>query len=162
MIECLADELPIVYIDESGFELESNRAYSYGLTGCRVFDSYNWQVKHRTNAIGALINNQLLTVGLYDCSITGDVFMSWLQEDLLPQLKQQSVLVMDNASFHKGRALIDCIKLAGHHIVWLPKYSPHLNPIEKAWSRIKSIRKKYRVQDIDELFRACYNNLFGN
>ena len=51
--------------------------------------------------------------------------------DLLPKLKSPSVLIMDNATFHKGKKLIKLIKSAGHYIVWLPKYSPDLNLIKK-------------------------------
>ncbi len=47
------------------------------------------------------------------------------------QLKSTSVLIMDNATFHKGKKLIEVIKSVRHYIVWLPKYSPDLNPIEK-------------------------------
>ena len=101
-------------------------------------------------------------MGLYDCSVNTSVFESWVEQDLLPKLKSTSVLIMDNATFHKGKKLIELIKSAGHYIVWLPKYSPDLNPIEKMWSRVKSIRKKFRVKDIDELFKIHCDTLFGN
>ena len=69
---------------------------------------------------------------------------------------------MDNATFHKGKKLIEFIKSVGHYMVWLPKYSPDLNIIEKMWSRVKSLRRKFRVKDIDELFRIHSDTLFGN
>ena len=86
---------------------------------------------------------------------------SWVEQDLLPKLKSTSVLIMDNATFHKSKKLIELIKSAGHYIVWLPKYSTDLNPIEKMWSRVKSIRKKFRLKDIDELFRIYRDTLFN-
>ena len=79
----------------------------------------------------------------------------------MPKLKETSVLIMDNATFHKGKRLQELVRCAGHYIMWLPKYSPDLNPIEKMWSRIKSIRNKFRVKDIDELFKKYCDNLFG-
>ena len=154
--------MPLIYIDESGFQSETTRLYSYKVKGLRADGEYNWQLKHCTNCIGAMLNNQLLTVGLYDCSVNTSVFESWVEQDLLPKLKSTSVLIMDNATFHKGKKLIEVIKSAGHYIVWLPKYSPDLNPIEKMWSRVKSIRKKFRVKDIDKLFRIHCDTLFGN
>lgn len=154
--------MPLIYIDESGFQSETTRLYSYNVKGLRADGEYNWQLKNCTNAIGAILHNQLLTVGLYDCSVNTSVFESWVEQDLLPKLKSTSVLIMDNATFHKGKKLIELIKSAGHYIVWLPKYSPDLNPIEKMWSRVKSIRKKFRVKDIDELFKIHCDTLFDN
>ena len=68
---------------------------------------------------------------------------------------------MDNASFHKGQKLQELLKKAGHYLVWLPKYSPDLNPIEKMWSRVKSVRNKFRVADIDKLFKDHCSDLFS-
>ena len=162
-MDCLKKQkIPLIYIDESGFQSETTRLYSYSVKGLRANAEYNWQLKNCTNAIGAILHNQLLTVGLYDCSVNTSVFESWVEQDLLPKLKSTSVLIMDNATFHKGKKLIELIKSAGHYIVWLPKYSPDLNPIEKMWSRVKSIRKKFRVKDIDELFKIHCGTLFSN
>ena len=111
---------------------------------------------------GAIESNRLITVGLFDTSINTSVFECWVEQDLLPKLKVPSVLIMDNATFHKGEKLHELIKAAGHYLIWLPKYSPDLNPIEKLWARIKSIRNKFRVQNIDELFKFNCDDLFSN
>ena len=63
---------------------------------------------------------------------------------------------MDNATFHKGRAL-SLLEAAGHNVLWLPPYSPDLNPIEHTWAWVKSLRKKWRIDCIDELFRWVLN-----
>ncbi|WP_227518984.1 transposase [Acinetobacter sp. ANC 4973] len=157
-------------MDESGFQSESTRSHSYSRKGARAVGEFNWQLKNCSNAIGALIENRLLTVGVFDCSVNTAVFdcsvntavfECWIEQDLLPKLKETSVLIMDNATFHKGKRLQDLIRCAGHYIVWLPKYSPDLNPIEKMWSRVKSIRNKFRVKDIDQLFKDYCDHLFG-
>ena len=59
---------------------------------------------------------------------------------------------MDNAAFHKGKAMQQQIKTAGHILEYLPPYSPDLNPIEHKWAQAKSKRRKYRC-GIDELFK---------
>ena len=59
---------------------------------------------------------------------------------------------MDNATFHKRLDIQELINDAGHCILWLPPYSPDLNPIEKAWAWIKRKRKDWRLQCIDTLF----------
>ena len=89
------------------------------------------------------------------------MFEGWIEHDLLPKLKKKSVLIMDNASFHKGRKLQELLKKAGHYLVWLPQYSPDLNPIEKMWSRVKSVRNKFRVADSDKLFKDHCGDLFS-
>jgi len=71
------------------------------------------------------------------------VFEMWLETSLLPTLEPGQVLVMDNATFHKGGRIFQLIKDAGCQLLYLPPYSPDLNKIEQCWSRLKSrIRKQ--------------------
>ena len=93
--------MPLIYIDESGFQSETTRLYSYNIKGLRTNGEYNWQLKNCTNAVGVILHNQILTVVLYDCSANTSVFESWAEPDLLPKLKSTSVFIIDNASFHK-------------------------------------------------------------
>jgi transposase len=71
------------------------------------------------------------------------VFETWLESCLLPTLKAGQVVVMDNATFHKGGRIEELIQDAGCTLLYLPPYSPDLNKIEQCWFWIKSrIRKK--------------------
>lgn len=153
--------MPLIYIDESGFQSDTTRSHSYSFKGIRAEGSFNWQLKNCSNVIGALTNNKLLTVSIFNYSINTDVFECWVKQDLLPKLRESSVLIMDNASFHKGKRLEELVSRAGHHIIWLPKYSPDLNPIEKMWAQVKGIRKKFRIKDIHKLFEDHCNGLFS-
>jgi transposase len=75
-----------------------------------------------------------------------DVFIDWLKIHLLPNLTSGYVLVMDNASFHKSKAIIEVVEAAGCRVKYLPPYSPDLNPIERAWFPLKNnIRKNMRT-----------------
>ena len=78
-----------------------------------------WQTraKGRTNAIGALLGK---TVNLFNTTLDTHVFTSWLYQDLLPKLPKESVIVMDNASFHKNEDMKDKIDIAGHTLQYLP------------------------------------------
>ena len=83
-----------------------------------------------------------MTVGLTDENVDADMFNLWLKHVLIPKLPPASVIVMDNATFHKRsdtKVMIDC---AGHTIEYLPPYSPDLNPIEHKWAQAKAIRRK--------------------
>ena len=143
---------PIVYIDESGFEVDSCRDQGYTKRGQRCKDTKDWQAKGRINAIGALLAGVLLTIALFTGTINSDVFYQWIVDDLLPKLPKNAVLVMDNASFHKRDDIQKALRGAGFDLLFLPPYSPDFNPIEKKWAQSKMIRKEKRC-DPETLFR---------
>ena len=97
----------------------------------------------------------LLTITLFDCNIDTEVVSIWIEKDLLPKLPNESILVMDNASFHKSKAMQEKIKARGHTLEYLPPYSPDLNPIEHKWAQAKSKRRNYQCE-VDELFKGDY------
>jgi len=128
--------------------------------GKRCHGIFDWGAKGRTNAIGALINGALLSVSLFPCNINADVFCAWVTQDLVPKLPAGSVVVMDNATFHKREDIKEHIGNAGHTLEFLPTYSPDLNPIEHKWAQLKSIRNKLRCS-VDTLFtEAMTGHLF--
>lgn len=144
----------IVYIDESGFEKEAKREKGYSQKGVRCHDIRDWsKIPGRTNVIGALINTTILSCSIWETTITTDVFSAWLTQDLLPRLPENSVLVLDNATFHKRNDIQESIAAAGHTLLYLPPYSPDLNPIEHTWAHLKELRKTLRCS-VDELFSA--------
>lgn len=142
----------IIYIDESGFAHDMPRTHGYSLKGQRCYGTHDWGAKGRTNAIGALLGSALVAVGLLTGSVNTDVFTCWIKDVLLPNIPQKSVIVMDNASFHKGKEMQQIIHDAGHILLYLPPYSPDLNPIEKKWAHVKHVRRTTRCS-IDQLFQ---------
>ena len=150
---------PIVYLDESGFAVDSPRTHGYSKRGNRCYSQKDWHARGRLNAIGAIVGFAFLTVCLFDCDISSDVFYAWLIKDLLPKTPQNSVIVMDNATFHKRHDMIKAVAEAGHILEFLPPYSPDLNPIEHKWAQVKSLRRKERC-DVKGLFiKTNYANL---
>lgn len=128
------------------------RTHGYSQQGKRCYDLHDWHPTKRTNVIGALMGKTLLTVSLFECNINTAIFNSWVEQDLIPKLPKNSVIVMDNAGFHKSLDLRDTIEKAGHVLEYLPPYSPDLNPIEPKWHQAKSKRRKYGC-DIITLFQ---------
>ena len=126
--------------------------HGYALKGQRCYGKHDWGAKGRTNVIGALLGCMLLTVSLFQSTITTRVFDAWVIEDLVPKLPPNRVIVMDNASFHKGKEMINALEKAGHTLLYLPPYSPDLNSIEKKWAPAKAIRRR-DGETIDSLFR---------
>ena len=106
--------VPLIYIDESGFAHDMPRSCGYAPIGERCSGVHNWQARGRTNAVGALLGKDLLTVTLFGSAINSDVFNAWIRQDLLPKLPENSVIVMDNASFHKRHDIQEALKAEGH------------------------------------------------
>ena len=106
------------------------RTHGYSVKGERCYGIHNWNAKGRTNVIGAIINFAFLTLGMFESTINSDVFYAWLAQDLLPKVPRGSVIVMDNASFHKRQDMMKAIKDHGGILGFLLPYSPDLNPIE--------------------------------
>ena len=118
------------------------RSHGYCLKGQRCYGTHDWGAKGRTNVIGALLGSVLLTVSLFETTINTAVFNAWVIQDLITKLPKNSVVVMDNAAFHKGVDMVKALESAGHTLLYLPAYSPDLNPIEKKWAQVKAIRRK--------------------
>ena len=128
------------------------RTHGYSLKGKRCFGNCDWNAKGRLNVIGALIGSYLLSVSIFEGTINSDVFHAWVEQDLLPKIPQGSVVIMDNASFHKRTDTQELIKKKGYILKYLPPYSPDLNPIEHKWAQAKAIRRR-TGELVEEIFR---------
>jgi len=138
-------------LDESGFAHDMPRTHGYAPKGKRCFGTHDWGAKGRTNVIGALLGGFLLTVTLFETTINTTIFDAWVMQDLIPQLPPNSVLILDNATFHKGENMKKSLEQAGHTLLYLSPYSPDLNPIEKKWAQAKALRRKNKC-DVKTLF----------
>jgi transposase len=110
----------LVFVDESGFAHDMPRTHGYAKKGRRCYGSQDWGAKGRTNVIGALLGGALLTVTLFDTTINTKIFDHWVIQDLIPKLPQRSVVIMDNAAFHKEETIKNALKQAGHNLLYRP------------------------------------------
>ena len=132
-----------MYLDESG--MDSRDAYDYGWNekGERFHALKSGRREGRVNIIAALCDQNLIAPFTVEGACNRTVFETWLETCLVPTLEPGQVVVMDNATFHKGGRIQELIQNAGCELLYLPPYSPDLNLIEKCWSWLKSrIRKK--------------------
>ena len=90
---------------------------------------------------------------IYEGTANSEVMLTYF-ENLLPKLPKKSVIIMDNASFHKGQKLKELFEKYNHKLVFLPAYSPDLNPIENMWGTIKTNLRNYYDYSI-----SLYENL---
>ena len=131
------------------------RTHGYSDKGKLCYGAHDWGAKGRTNAIGALVGNALIAIGLISGSVNTAVFTSWVEQILLPSLRKESVVVMNNSSFHKSKDMQKMLEDAGHTLLYLPPYSPDLNPIEKKWAQNKHIRRTLSCS-IDHLLQFYF------
>lgn len=140
----------IIYIDETGFESSTQRDYGWSHKGKIVQGFRSGHKRPRTTMIGALAGTKLLSPFLFQGTTNATIFNMWLKESLLPVLEENSTIVMDNATFHKSQETKDIVKAARCKILFLPPYSPDLNPIEQVWANIKKYRKYNANLNLDD------------
>jgi transposase len=89
--------------------------------------------------VAAKNKGQIIAPIAFDGSMDGDLFEGWLEQLLIPALHnpEKSVLIIDNASWHRRYAIYDIVDEYGVKVLFLPPYSPDLNSIEKLWANIK-------------------------
>lgn len=127
------------------------RTHAYAPVGQRANGVVNWGEKGRTNAIGACVNGKLICATEFNSTINTEVFFWWVEHDLIPNLHTKTALVIDNATFHRHPKIKDMLEHHGHTLVFLPKYSPHLNPIEHIWHELKSLIRRHGLSLLDAL-----------
>ncbi len=118
-------------------------AYGWNERGERFHAFKSGRRLLRVNMIAALCNRQLISPFTVEGACNRTVFETWLSTCLVPMLEPGQVVILDNATFHKGGHIEQLIQQAGCTLLYLPPYSPDLNKIEQCWSWLKSrIRKQ--------------------
>lgn len=127
----------LVYVDESGINQNYQREHARAKKGVKIQDTKRGKKFKRTNIIGALWNKKHIAMKCYDHSTKALFFEDWFEFDLLPLLPEKTIVIMDNASFHRKKYLREIAKKHGIILLFLPPYSPDYNPIEKSWANFK-------------------------
>lgn len=125
------------YIDETGSTIEMAREYARAPKGERVSGTKPRNYGDVITVIGALTMAGLEAVMTVRGGTTKEVFLAYVQCVLLPQLRPGDKVLVDNLAAHKDPRVRDLIEAAGAKLIFLPPYSPDLNPIEMAWSWVK-------------------------
>lgn len=144
----------VVYLDETGFEWSTQRDYGCAPRGQRVYGRRSANSRPRTGLVGALVGGKLSCPMLFEGTCDTVVFNAWLETSLLPHLSKHTLIVMDNATFHKSAKTKELIEQARCRLLFLPPYSPELNPIEKTWANIKRRRKYHSHLSLDQLLSS--------
>ena len=130
----------LVYCDESGFLETVFNPYSWSVRGYKVYGDNNGNRSKRTNLIMAQRCKKWLAPVLFEGSCDALVVEEWTEHHLFKELKNPSLIIFDNAAFHRKKRLHEIAEKHGHKIMFLPPYSPDFNPIEKSFANIKKRR----------------------
>jgi transposase len=146
------DPEKLVFIDETWIKTNMAPLRGCGPKGKRLRGYAPHGRWHTLTFIGALRLDRLTAPCVFDGPINGECFRAYIQQLLAPILKPGDIAVMDNLGSHKGKAVRQAIKRAGARLLFLPPYSPDLNPIEQAFSKIKHWMRCAQKRTIED---AC-------
>jgi transposase len=132
----------LVYIDESGIDKFISREYGWAIKGQKVYGDVSGKRYARESFIAGLNNGKIIAPFCYKGTCDTKLFNFWVSNFLVPALLPGQIVIMDNATFHKSELTKSLIEQANCKLVFLPAYSPDLNPIEKFWANLKNKIKK--------------------
>jgi transposase len=112
-----------------------------------------------TTLIAALGLSGIHCSTVVDGAVNGDVFQAFVEQVLVPQLRPGDVVVMDNLSSHKRVRTRELIEAAGASVLFLPPYSPDLNPIEMIFAKVKQLLRSLACRTVDALWQAMQSVL---
>jgi transposase len=141
-----------VFVDETAASTDMTRTYGRSPKGQRLVCPVPYGHWKTTTFVGALRSDRLTAPTVIDGAMTGDLFVAYVEQQLVPTLKPGDVVVMDNLAAHKRPKVREAIEAAGAELRYLPPYSPDLNPIELAYAKLKGLLRSARKRTVDELW----------
>ena len=148
------DPRRLVFIDETGASTKMARLRGRSLRGSRCMAAVPHGHWKTTTFVGGLRVGGMTAPMVLDGPMDGPVFLAWIEQMLVPTLEAGDIVVMDNLPAHKPDAVRTAIEATGAILRYLPPYSPDLNPIEMAFSKLKAFLKKAAARNIEDLWNA--------
>jgi len=149
----------IIVLDESGSDLTQTSDYARAEGGNRAKMPKPHNPGKKFSIIGAISIMCIVAVMYIDCAVNQDIFYTFIKKLLLKHLKPGQYLLMDNINFHKQEQIKKLVESVGAKVVFLPPYSPDLSPIEKMWSKVKEIIKRFQPRTEAEFHNALFKGL---
>ncbi len=143
-----------MFIDETWTKTNMAPLRGWCLRGRRLADHVPHGRWRTLTFIAALRHDRLTAPCLFDGPINGESFLAYVTQFLVPTLKSGDIVVMDNLGSHKSKAVRDAIRSVGARRLFLPAYSPDLNPIEQVFSKLKTLLRKARARTCEAVAEA--------
>jgi transposase len=148
------DPSTLVFIDETGADTKMARRHGRAPRGQRLRSSVPHGHWKTTTFVGGLRLTGMTAPMVLDGPMTGDWFLAYVEQVLVPTLRPGDVVILDNLPAHKNAAARRAIQAAGAELRRLPPYSPDLNPTENAFSKFKANLRKASARTVDQLWAA--------
>jgi putative transposase len=156
----LIDPSRLVFIDETWAKTNMTRTHGWAPRGERLVDKVPHGHWMTMTFLAGLRNDRIAAPCLFDGPINGERFLAYVEQVLVPVLQPGDIVVMDNLGSHKGKAVRRAIRKAGAKLIFLPKYSPDLNPIEQVFAKLKGLLRKAAARTV-EAVTAAVGQLLG-
>jgi transposase len=150
----LLDPAHLVFIDETNMNTSMVRLYGRSPCGERLVDHVpfgNWET---LTFVSALRHDKMVAPMVVEGAMNGELFLAYVEQCLVPTLKPNDIVVVDNLSAHKAPGVAEAIEAAGATLRYLPQYSPDLNPIEMPFSKFKAHLRKLAQRTVPGINRA--------
>lgn len=148
------DPADLVFLDESGSNLGMTPSHGYAPRGERVVDNAPKSRGGNVSILAAMTWDGPLGARTFDGAVNGPRFLHWVATVLAPQLWAGAVVVLDNVRFQKVAGVREALAAVGARPLYLPPYSPDLNPIELMWSKVKTLLRQAKARTREALKNA--------
>jgi transposase len=150
----MLDSTRLVFIDETAANTKMVRLSGRCPRGERLVGSVPHGHWKTITFVAAMRHDGITAPFVLDGSMTGELFLAYVEQCLAPTLKRNDIVIMDNLSAHKVPGIREAIEAKGAHLRYLPQYSPDLNPIEMFFSKLKAFLRKLAERTIPRLCRS--------
>jgi transposase len=147
------DPRRLVFIDETWAKTNMTRTHGRCARGQRLVAKVPHGHWKTMTFLAALRYDQVTAPFVLDGPINGEWFLAYVEQVLVPTLSPGDVVVMDNLGSHKSKAVRQAIRKAGAHLIFLPPYSPDLNPIEQVFAKLKTLLRKAAERTVEATWR---------
>lgn len=144
----------LVFVDESGITTQMVRRFARALDGSRAIGRAPAGRYEKLTLLGALGLTGLRALMTIAAATDEAVFLAFVEQVLVPELRPGQVVVFDNLAAHKRPAITAAIEQAGCRVMLLPPYTPEWNPIEPCWSKIKEFLRSRAARALEALEAA--------
>jgi len=141
----------LIFIDETWAKTNMTRLHGRCARGKRLVAKVPHGHRKTLTFVAGLRCDGIIAPCEFDGPIDGESFLAWIVQFLVPNLHPGDMVVMDNLSSHKNKAVRHAIRAAGAKLFYLPPYSPDLNPIEQAFSKLKTLLRKENARSIERI-----------
>lgn len=151
----IIDARRLVFLDESSCNTAMAREYGWAPIGQRAIGERPGRSWKTLTLIGAIRIGHKPKLMTHRGAVNGKVFLHYVRRRLVPWLNPGDVVLLDNLGAHKVKGVREAIEAVGASVLYLPAYSPDMNPIELWWSHLKRDLRRIGARAIDELARAA-------